>query len=52
MDENDLQNEKHDDSSISTLHGIAIDCSDDFENTSASIPTNREFHSKEMNESD
>jgi hypothetical protein len=32
MDESDLQSEKHDESRISTLLGIRIDASDEYEN--------------------
>jgi hypothetical protein len=46
-DENDLQYEKHGDLRISTLWGISIDSSDEFENADRSIRFNREFDSKD-----
>jgi hypothetical protein len=52
MDESDLQYEKYDEPRISTQLGIIIDLSDDPENASDSIRTNRGFDSNEMDESD
>jgi hypothetical protein len=43
-DQSDLQHEKHDDPRFSTSRGISIDSSDDHENASDSIRSNREFH--------
>jgi hypothetical protein len=52
IDESDLQDEKHDDSRISTFRGISIDLSDDRENACDSIRCNREFDSNEIDESE
>jgi hypothetical protein len=49
MEESDLQDEKHDDSRISTFRGISIDPSDESENADDPIRFNREFDSNEMN---
>jgi hypothetical protein len=52
IDENDLDNEKHDEQRISTLDGITIDWRNDEENANDSIRVNRDFDSNEMEESD
>jgi predicted GTPase len=52
IDESGLQDEKHEEPRISTLHGIKIDSSDDFENASDSIRFNCEFDSNVIDESD
>jgi hypothetical protein len=52
MDESDRHSRKHDESRISALLGITIDRSDENENESDSIRSNREFDSNEMDESD
>jgi hypothetical protein len=52
IDESDRQDEKHDDSRISTFRGISIDLSDEYENANDSIRVNREFDSNEIDESD
>jgi hypothetical protein len=46
IDESDLQSEKQDDPRISTLFGIKIDSSDEYENASDSIRIKCEFDSK------
>jgi hypothetical protein len=51
-DANDLQNEKHFDSTISTFLGIKIDSSDEYENASDSIRVKLEFDSNVIDESD
>jgi hypothetical protein len=52
IDESDLQHEKHDEQRISTLDGIIIDSSDDFEKAYDLIRVNRELDSNEIDESD
>jgi hypothetical protein len=52
IDESDLQYEKHFDSKISTLLGIMIDSSDEYENASDSIRVKCEFDSNVIDESD
>jgi hypothetical protein len=52
MDKSDLHSRKHDEPRISTVLGITIDGSDEYENASDSIRINREFNSNEMDESD
>jgi hypothetical protein len=52
IDESDLHFEKHFEPRISTLHGIAIDLSDEYENTSDSIRIKCEFDSNVIDESD
>jgi hypothetical protein len=52
MDEVDSQNEKYSEQRISMLDGITIDSSDKSENANDSIRVNREFESKENDESD
>jgi hypothetical protein len=52
IDESDLQSEKQDDPRISTLLGIKIDSSDDFENAPDSIRVKCEFDSNVIDESD
>jgi hypothetical protein len=41
IDGSDVHHKKHDEPRISTLHGITIDWSDDFQNTVDSIRINR-----------
>jgi hypothetical protein len=48
IDKSDLQDEKHFDPRISTLHGIISDRSDENENNPDTISVNREGDSKEM----
>jgi hypothetical protein len=50
IDESDLQNEKHFDPSISTLLGIKIDSTDEYENAFDSIRVNRESDSNVIDE--
>jgi hypothetical protein len=52
IDESDLQFAKHDDPRISTLRGITIDRSDEYENADDSIRVNRESVSNVIDESD
>jgi hypothetical protein len=52
IDENDLQYEKQFDPTISTLLGIKIDESDEYENASNSIRASCEFESNVIDESD
>jgi hypothetical protein len=47
-----LQFEKHSEQRISTLRGIMIDRSDDFENAFESIRVNRDSDLNEIDESD
>jgi hypothetical protein len=51
-DDSDLQCEKHFEQRISTLNGIKIDSSADFDKTDDSIRVNREFDFNEIDESD
>jgi hypothetical protein len=52
IDESDSQYEKHLDPRISTLRGIKIDSSDEYENADDSIRVNCEFDSNVTDESD
>jgi hypothetical protein len=52
IDESDSQNEKQFDPRISTLLGIMIDSSDEYENASDSIRVKCEFDSNEIDESE
>jgi hypothetical protein len=52
IDESDIQDEKHFDPRSSTLFGIMIDSSDEYENASDSIRVKREFDSNVIDESD
>jgi hypothetical protein len=52
IDESDLYFEKHFDPRISTLRGIQIDRSDEFENAHDSIRIKHEFDSNVIDESD
>jgi hypothetical protein len=52
IDESDLQLEKHDEQRSSTLRGITIDWSDEYENADDSIRVNRESDSNVIDESD
>jgi hypothetical protein len=52
IDESELQDEKQDDPRISTLFGIKIDSSDEYENASDSIRVKCEFDSNVIDESD
>jgi hypothetical protein len=52
IDESDSQDERHLDPRISTLLGIKIDSSDEFENASDSIRVKCEFDSNVIDESD
>jgi hypothetical protein len=45
-------NEKHEESRISTLRGVAIDVSNEDKNVRDSIRRNREFDSNEIDKSD
>jgi hypothetical protein len=51
IDESELQHEKQDDPRISTLFGIKIDWSDEYENAFDSIRAKREFDSKTIHPS-
>jgi hypothetical protein len=51
-DESDSQDQKHLDSSISTVVGIRIDSSDEGENASDSVRVNCEFGSDVIDEND
>jgi hypothetical protein len=51
IDESDLQDEKYFDPKISTLFGIAIDGSDEYENVSDSIRVKFELDSNAIGES-
>jgi hypothetical protein len=50
-DESDLQPSKHDDPRISIEHGIAIDCSVEYENACDSIRFSADGDSNEIDES-
>jgi hypothetical protein len=52
IDESDLHPRKHSDPRSSTLHGITIDSSDEYENADDSIRVNRESVSNVIDESD
>jgi hypothetical protein len=52
IDESEEQDEKHADPRISTLLGIKIDSSEDYENTFDSIRVKCEFDSNVIDESD
>jgi hypothetical protein len=52
IDESDSQDTKHFDPRISTLFGIKIDSSDEYENAFDSIRVNCEFGSNVIDESD
>jgi hypothetical protein len=52
IDESDLQAEKHFEPRISTLLGIKINSSDEYENASDSICVKCEFDSNVIDESD
>jgi hypothetical protein len=52
MDESDLQREKHDNSRISTCHGIKIDLRFEYVNAHHSIRFNDDGDSNEIDESD
>jgi hypothetical protein len=47
-----VQYEKHFERRISTLDGITIDSSDEYENAFDSIRVNRDFDANEIDESD
>jgi hypothetical protein len=52
IDESDSHSEKHSDPRISTLFGIKIDSSDEYENADDSIRVKCEFDSNVIDESD
>jgi hypothetical protein len=52
IDESDMQDEKHDEPRISTLFGIMIDSSDEYENADDSIRIKLEFDSNIIEETD
>jgi uncharacterized SAM-dependent methyltransferase len=52
IDESEKQFEKHFDPRISTLRGIKIDSSDEYENASDSIRVNHDFDSNLIDERD